>query len=143
MEFLIAFDFYSQTVQGLKNEIKSSGFDNIDIWEDLKEDLNAIESYFFSSFDLKIISKNLLKIKTKYLIRIIVESPINCDLFYKLNKEALKNKAINGWAPFSIRGCAFKFVQIDKEFLHNAEVFNDQIKNFKPVLNKVKSISLN
>ena len=143
MGFLIAFDFYSQTEQGLKNDIKSSGFDNIDIWEDLKEDLNAIESYFFSSFDLKIISNNLLKIKTKYLIRIIVESSINSDLFYKLNKELLKIKALNGWSPYSIRGCAYKFVQIDKEFLHNAEVFNDQIKNFKPVSSKVKSITLN
>ncbi len=141
MEYIIVFDFYSQTEQGLKNDIKLSGIENIDVWEDLKEDLNSIESYFFSSFDLKIVKKNILKVKTKYLVRIIVESQKNFELFYKLNRIELINKVHNGWSPFSLGGCKIKFVQISSDLISNALIFPDQIKNFKSILSKVKSIS--
>jgi hypothetical protein len=97
---------------GLKRDIKDSGVDNIDPWEDMEEDLNFIQSYLLPKISLETVEHTLLKIKTKYILRLLCESKEDMKSFMLKNNGLLSELVSSGWSPFSLRGIPFKCGQI-------------------------------
>ncbi len=112
MKYYFVLDFYCQTELGLKKDIKDSGFDNIDPWEDMEEDYNFIQSYLLPKISLEIVEHTLLKIKTKYVLRLLCESKEDIESYMLKKKELLKELVSSGWSPFSLGGIPFKCGQI-------------------------------
>ncbi len=115
MKNYFVLDFYCQTESGLKKDIKQSGVDNIDPWEDMEEDSNLIESYLFPKINLIPIEHVLLKVKTKYILRFLCESNEDIKSYLLNNKDTITEFVSFGWSPFSQRGIPFKFTQISKK----------------------------
>jgi len=112
LKYYFVLDFYCQTELGLKKDIKDSGFDNIDPWEDMEEDYNFIQSYLLPKISLEIVEHTLLKIKTKYVLRLLCESKEDIESYMLKKKELLKELVSSGWSPFSLGGIPFKCGQI-------------------------------
>lgn len=112
MKYYLVLDFYCQTESGLKRDIKESGVDNIDPWEDMEEDLNFIQSYLLPKISLETVEYTLLKIKTKYILRLLCKSKEDIKTFMLKNKGLLSELVSSGWSPFSLRGIPFKCGQI-------------------------------
>lgn len=119
MRYYFVLDFYCQTDLGLKRDIKDSGFDNIDPWEDMEEDLNFIQSYLLPEISLVTVEHTLLKIKTKYILRLLCESKEDIKSFMLKNKGLLNELVSSGWSPFSLRGIPFKCGQIASDNVWN------------------------
>ncbi len=112
MEIYFVLDFYCQTVQGLKRDIKESGVLNIDPWEDMEEDANLIELYFFPQISLEPQKHYCFQDKTKYVLRYLCRANQEIAAFLKINNEIILNAMSKGWAPYSIGGIPFKMSQL-------------------------------
>ncbi len=128
--FYFVLDFISQTESGLKLDIKMSGVKNIDPWEDMKEDANNIENYFLSKLNVKILGKSYLKIKTKYIIRFIIEYKDNLISFLKANKEIILNYIQNGMSSTVLRGIPFKIIEVNQNKIQKLLVSSLPLNNF-------------
>jgi hypothetical protein len=109
----IVIDFYVQTESGLKRDIRESGVENIDPWEDMKEDVFFIEQYFLPMFPVSLKEAVQAKIGTKYIARFLLRSPLSFDDFVSTYKAKLIELKINGWAPTSLGGFTFKIAQYE------------------------------
>jgi hypothetical protein len=133
MEIYFVLDFYCQTVAGLKHDIKESGVDNIDSWEDMEEDANLIEVHLFSKIALEPLEHYCFQDKTNYILRYLCCSKQEIVPFLKTNKEIILNLIKIGWAPFSTGGITFKIAQLNNkagwsELDHKKFVSCDQLK---------------
>ena len=115
MKYYFLFDFYLQSDQGLIDLISESGFESIDPWEDLAEDVDFIVSDFFCHFQLDIVEKIQTKLLSNFVARFLVESCECFDDFILGNKAILQNLRNEGWALYSISGCPFTIASLDEE----------------------------
>ncbi len=133
MEIYFVLDFYCQTVAGLKRDIKDSGVDNINSWEDMEEDANLIEAHLLSQIALEPIEHYCFQDKTKYVLRYLCRSKQEIAPFLKSNKDIILNLISTGWAPFSTGGIPFKLAQLTNkaswsELERKKFVSSDQLK---------------
>jgi hypothetical protein len=115
MEIYFVLDFYCQTVAGLKRDIKESGVDNIDSWEDMEEDANLIEVHLLSQIALEPLEHYCFQDKTNYVLRYLCCSKQEIVPFLNANKEIILNLITTGWAPFSTGGIPFKIAQLNNK----------------------------
>ena len=134
-------DFIAQTEAGLKMDIKASGVENIDPWEDMKEDANNIENYLFSNFKVEAINMVYIKINSKYIIRYILKCPQSLISFTKENNEIINHYVKNGWAPYSFKGFSFQISEIVKDEIPKYLNQNIRLKQLMNGKSKVLSFS--
>jgi hypothetical protein len=127
-ETRIVIDFFVQTESGLKRDIRESGVDNIDPWEDMKEDVFFVEQYFLSHFPLNLINVIQSKIGTKYIARFLVSCEMTLPDFLSLHKKKLVELKVNGWAPHSFGGCPFKLAPYEKKDAKKIEAADCELK---------------
>jgi hypothetical protein len=113
MKYYFLFDFYLQSDKGLIDLISESGFESIDPWEDLAEDVDFLVSYFFGHFQLEILKKNSMKIKENYIARFLVSSEESFEVFVLNKRLDLEKLRKQGWAPYSTAGRPFIIASLD------------------------------
>lgn len=115
MKHYFVFDFYVQSEEGLHDLMNESGFESIDPWEDMAEDVDFIMSDFFSHFQFEIIQKAQTKIADNFVARFLVESHESFDDFISENSAELEKLRRDGWALYSTSGRPFIIGSVDFE----------------------------
>lgn len=133
MKHYFLFEFYLQTDQGLVDSISESGFESIDPWEDLAEDVDFIISDFFCQFKLDILKNNLIKISDDYIARFLVSSEENLEDFILKSRSKLEKLRKDGWAIYSTSGRPFFIFGVDFKtgiaLMESNKVINKDLKN--------------
>ena len=140
MGVFFVLDFYCQTVAGLQQDIKESGVENIDPWEDMEEDANLIEDYLLTQIALEPIEHYCFQDKTKYVLRYLCRSEQEIVPFLKSNNEIILNLISIGWAPYSTGGIPFKMAQLtnqgswselEKRKFESSDLLKSEVYSFK------------
>ena len=106
-------DFYCQTENGLKKDMKDGGIANFDPWEDMEEDVHFIKHYLFPRISLNPKEYALFKLQSNYIARFLCESSEPIKQYMDHKKDELTNFVNKGWSPFSLKGIQFQCGEIE------------------------------
>ena len=115
MKHYFLFDFYLQSEQGLRDLKDESGFEAIDPWEDMAEDVDFIKSDFFSHFRFEMIQCKQTKVAENFIARFLVKSNESFNVFMTERGVELETLRRDGWALYSVSGRPFKIADVDFE----------------------------
>jgi hypothetical protein len=137
---LCVIDFYCQTEAGLKKEMKDSGVDNIDPWEDMEEDAHIIKEHLFPKISLTPLEYVPFNANSKYILRFVCTCETDFNQYLKNNSDKISSLVQKGWAPFSLGGKSLDIAELtSKDVVKNIISNLIPLKEQTSIVGKIKS----